>query len=290
MTSSEPTLIPAHAHRALLYVERLDLVDVRPNVQQVEAIARNEGPRPARYGNAFTTSLAQTMAAINYKVSDAEPVIDYLVRMGWLLAANGTGDASVELTRLGRALLVSLRLQAPGQVQDYEGSSAIVLSPDNPFVYTDLTRAVAAAGAGLLIDPYFKADMLQWLLSATTISRLLVAKQAGEVPQLELALDALKDLPDVDRLEVRATSSEALHDRCLVHANGLIELLGTSVTGIGKHLSTITPLPAVAAATYQAHLDELWSSAKRVEAKSIRRTLPDVPPDASDEPHESQSD
>jgi hypothetical protein len=45
--------------------------------------------------------------------------------------------------------LVSLRLQAPGQVQDYERSTTVVLSPDNPFVYTGLTRAVAAAATPL---------------------------------------------------------------------------------------------------------------------------------------------
>ena len=275
MSSSEPPLIPAHAHRALLYIERLDLVGVRPRVHEVEAIARNEGPRPASYTSAFTASWSQSFAGINFKIADAEPVVEYLVRMGWLLAASSDSDASVELTTLGRALLISLRLQVPGQVQDNEGSSAVVLSPENPFVYLDLTRAVARAADGLLIDPYFKADMVEWLLSATTISRLLVAKQAAEVRRLELVLDALKDSPEIGRLEIRTSSSEALHDRCLVHRDGTIELLGTSITGVGRHLSTITPLPVAATKAYQVHLNDLWTSAESLEPKPIRRTLPE---------------
>ena len=261
-----------HAYRALLYVERLDLAEVRPTVAQVEALARTDGPLPARYENALM-AITRSLSNLNssYKFADAEPVVSYLIRLGWLASAGSDPSSPVELTELGRALLVGLRMDAPGQLHEREHATAMVLDPNNPIVYLELTRGVSQAGAGVLVDPYFKADMMEWLINATPVTRLLLDGRKGELTKVELALDGLKDVAGADRLEVRASSSDTFHDRCLVHADGTVRLLGTSVTGVGRHLTTITPLPLVATAVLVKHINKLWDKAQVVEGKPLRR-------------------
>lgn len=174
---------------------------------------------------------------------------------------------------------MALRTQVPGKFSERDHAVATVLDPDNPIVYLELTRAVAQAGAGMLVDPYFKADMLEWLLNATPITRLLVHGGKGEVTKLEIGLDSLASLPGGGRLEVRASASKSFHDRCLIHADHSVRLLGTSVTGVGHHLSTITPLPPAATAAFTKHVMKLWNEAAVVEAKPLRRApaRPDDP-------------
>lgn len=268
-------LLPAHAHRALLYVERLDLVDVHPTADQVEMMAATEGPRAARYTSPMFAGFSVALSSLNLKselVTPAEPVVGYLGRMGWLEPSRGA--ERVHLTDLGRALLVGLRMEAPGELRQRDHEVAIVLAPDDDIAYLELTGVFASAGAGLLVDPYFKADMLSWLISATPITRLLLDGQKGEVPKIEVALHALGKMPGADRVEVRASDSKAMHDRCLVHADRTVRLVGTSLTGVGKHLSTITQLPVAASKPFLKHIDQLWSKAEPVSGKPMRRETP----------------
>jgi hypothetical protein len=66
--------------------------------------------------------------------------------------------------------------------------------------------------------------------------------------------------------------SSKLHDRCIVQEGGGVLLLGTSITGIGRHLSTIIPMPVTAAIAVREEIDKLWENAELVEAQSIRRS------------------
>ena len=191
--------------------------------------------------------------------------------MGWITTEGEGLEGRVELTDLGRALLVGLRKEAPGQLHSSDHETAIVLDPSSPIAHLELTGVVADAGAGMFVDPFFKADTLHWLITATSITRVLTSALNGEVPRLELALHGLAAVPGADRLEIRATRSEALHDRCVIAANGSIRLLGTSLTGIGKHLTTITPLPPAATKPFAKHLHAMWDKGERVEPKAIRR-------------------
>jgi hypothetical protein len=206
------------------------------------------------------------------KVADAEPVTAWLVQMHWLTVDGGR----LAISDLGAALIAALRRSPPEWLPEREGAGAIVLRPDDPFVYSELTRVISEAGDALLVDPYFKADMLEWLHNATQVTRLLVSavkgQQAREVEQVRLVLDAMREVPNVGRVEIRATMSAKLHDRCIVQEGGGMLLLGTSITGIGRHLSTIIPMPATAAIAMREEIGKLWENAELVEAQGIRRS------------------
>lgn len=276
---AEPDLIPRKAHRALLYVAKLNDVRVYPEPADVERLATSEGPREARFAPSgmrlAMTQFAAGLASVSGEmISEPETVVEYLQRMKWLEPCAGSNG--VRVTELGRALLHALRddeLAAP--VEREGAAAAVVLRPDDPFVYVELTRALAAAGAGLLADPYFKADTLEWLVNATGIVRLLVGslrtEQQRNVEYLRLTLAAMANTSGVDRLEVRASSAATFHDRVLVNGNGAVQMLGTSVTGVSRHLTTIVELPGVAAPVVREHVEELWRDAAPVNPAEIRR-------------------
>lgn len=276
--SDEPELLPRHAHRALLYVEMLNNVGVQPRVEDVEAFAVSDPPRETQYRSAFAalsvfpSRLASKNVLASTKVANAEPVTPWLVQMHWLTVDVGR----LAISDLGAALIAALRRSSPEWSPEREGAGAIVLRPDDPFVYSELTRAISEAGAALLVDPYFKADMLEWLQNATQVTRLLLSaaknEQAREVELISLFLDATREAPNAGRIELRATKSSKLHDRCIVQEGGGVLLLGTSITGIGRHLSTIIPMPATAAIAVREEIDKLWGNAELVEAQSIRRS------------------
>jgi hypothetical protein len=278
--NSEPQLLAPHAHRSLIYIERLNSVGVQPARADVDRFSTSEGPRGAQYAPnalaALATSLAvaQSLVAPTRKIADAEPVSGWLVRMGWV---DVTADDRLVLTSLGAALVSALRQNPSDWAPEREGSGAIVLQPDNAFVYVELTRSISQAGAALLVDPYFKIDMLEWLLNATGVTRLLMSSSSGaqarEVEHMGLALSALQANPNLSRVAIRATMSATLHDRCIAKEDGAVLLLGTSITGIGRHLSTIVPLPSSAALALRREVEKLWKTATPVVPKAVR-----VPP------------
>jgi hypothetical protein len=270
--SDEPELLPRHAYRALLYVEKLNNVGVQPRVEDVEALAVSDPPQETQYRSVFAAFSVFSGRLPSKKIADAEPVTAWLVQMHWLTVDEGR----LAISDLGAALIAALRRSPPEWSPERDGAGAIVLRPDDPFVYSELTRAISEAGAALLVDPYFKADMLEWLHNATQVTRLLLSaaknEQAREVELIRLFLDATCEAPNAGRIEIRATKSSKLHDRCIVQEGGGVLLLGTSITGIGRHLSTIIPMPVTAAIAVREEIDKLWENAELVEAQSIRRS------------------
>src|SRR4051794_19482518 len=94
--SSEPELLPRHAHRALLYVERLNAVGFHPTADAVERLSESSGPRDAVYTSPLTASFGQMISFLarnsdSTKISDAEPVVKWLIRMEWLSRVNAAG-------------------------------------------------------------------------------------------------------------------------------------------------------------------------------------------------------
>ena len=62
-----------------------------------------------------------------------------------------------------------------------------------------------------------------------------------------------------------------LHDRCIVDQHGQVLWLGTSITGIGRHLTTIIPMPAPASAGMRASVERLWAEGTVIKPQALRR-------------------
>lgn len=262
MTVGDP--IPAHLVRALAYVNLANLGGGAPTRADLDAFAQDEVPAPGRRMSFYDYATSGLHKAIYRSGSYefGEPVAEYMVALGWLEEGH---DGGLQVTALGRAVLHGFELAETESAAD----ALTVIFPEDPLHYAALTRAIASAGAGLLFDPYFKPDMLPWLGSSTTIRRVLVleaTRNNKEKEEQKLFPMYLGGLEEAAGIEVRITSSETFHDRGVLHEDDQVSLIGTSLTGIGKHVTTIIPLPQEAGEPVREHIEALWSAAQPVEA------------------------
>ena len=182
----------------------------------------------------------------------------YLRSVGW---ADGS---PLWLTDAGRAIVRAHEQAAPEATDAPEG--LVILSPENPLNLVTLTGAVAAAKAGMLVDPYFKDDLFPWLMDATSIDRVLLCRAASERTVLELIAGAAE--AQGRALEIRCLPPRAQHDRYLMAEDGAVSTIGASLNGLHKHFTTIAPVPEPGAAAVRTFLDAQWEAAEVVQAKS----------------------
>jgi hypothetical protein len=193
-------------------------------------------------------------------VKPAETMIEHLVRLTWLeeVPAPHDEDLGLRLTALGRALL---RDAEAGEETD-EDVSVVVLGKEDPLAYPILVGQFAAAGTGLLVDPYLKLADLHTIVVSTQLTRLLMSGKTnnrGVVASLEAYLGSQSLARPV---EVR--SSTELHDRVLVADDGDVLTVGTSLNGVGRTTTVMTPIPSPARESLRDEYERLWSEATLV--------------------------
>lgn len=193
-------------------------------------------------------------------VTPAETTIGHLVRITWLaeVATPSGGEPGLRLTELGRALL---RDAETGEVSD-EDVSVVVLGREDPLAYPILVGQLAAAGPGLLVDPYLKLGDLHMIVVSTQLTRLLVAGKTNNRGEVSAMQAYLGQGTLSRRVEVR--SSTELHDRVLMADDGDVLTVGTSLNGVGRTTTVISPVPSPARESLRAVYEGLWSSASLV--------------------------
>ena len=255
-----PEPVPAYLLRVLLYLDLVGRGGQQVPKHRLRRYIDAELPESLGVFSSISSLAAAMNMASGYGVVSGSRAIEYLEDVGWARE----DDDLYELTSLGQAIV---RAHAdPGEIEDL---GAVILSPDDPLKYQLLTRAFAAVGAGLLVDPYFKPGHLDWLASSTTVERVLVGS-SGSQPRSN------RELPFVlgrlgagmrGTVEIRVTEDPSLHDRVVVHEDRAVSMLGSSLTGIGQHLTAIVPLPPEAALAYREHVERLWADAAVVEPR-----------------------
>ncbi|MEV7898779.1 hypothetical protein [Streptomyces cyaneofuscatus] len=248
--------ISEHVLRALWYLDAMTSQGISLARGEVDRMAVTAPPRDAVYG--FRRAVFQSALPSQR----AEPVAGYLLQLFW-----ATEDADgLKITSRGRALLRLSGANERLHTAHEPVVNDVALSPDDPLVYTVLTRRLAAVGKGMLVDPYFKADNLRWILEATSIRRILISKKSSPKERPIIAI-ALGTLPNGHTVEVRATEGAELHDRRVIAADGSVQMIGTSINGIGRHeTSMISPEPAIAK-LYRDSAEKLWASAEKIEPR-----------------------
>ncbi|MBE8519426.1 hypothetical protein ILP97_18255 [Amycolatopsis sp. H6(2020)] len=266
-------LVSPHVHRALAYLRLLNDNGTDPLREDLDSYAVSPGPKNAEYGAPFLG--ASALAFFQQVIRDAEPVVKYLVKMGW---ATLSQDDRVQLTDLGRIVLFGLGQEGPTEPQ-LPAVADVMLEPTDPLAWVNLTRVVAAAGEGLLVDAFFKPDFVHWLVDSTTMRRVLISSKHPKAKRdLTLMAVALGTVPNADVLEVRATDSPELHDRCIIGADGDFRLLGSSVNGVGRNLTAIMKPDAEVARLYRDRYESLWKEATVVMPQNPAGGAPTAPP------------
>ncbi|MFE0590319.1 hypothetical protein [Micromonospora echinospora] len=205
--------------------------------------------------------------------------MEHLVRLTWLekVAAPQGDDSGLRLTDLGCALL----RDAETEEESDEDISVVVLGREDPLAYPILVGQFAAAGAGLLVDPYLKLADLHTIVVSTQLTRLLVSRKApnrGVVASMEAYLDSQSLARPI---EVR--SSSKLHDRVLIADDGDVLTVGTSLNGIGKTTMVMTPIPSPARESLRSEYERLWSEATLVGPSPAEEEA-DEEPDSGSSP------
>jgi hypothetical protein len=258
--------ISDHVLRTLWYIDLLARQGQPLTAKGIDRFAQSIPPRDARRASLFS-DYSWMFNEAGRVVRRPEPVAEYLIGVGWIAVSDG----QARLTNIGRAVLAaSSQREAQLEAEDPEVAD-IALDPQDPLVYVQLTRRLQKAGHGLLVDAYFKAESLVWLIESTNLRRVLISSrhQKAEKDRQTIAV-ALATVQNGSDVEVRHTEDPALHDRCVVGANGDVQLLGSSVNGVGKHLTAvITPSPDIAS-VYRKKYEALWQSAEVVEPQPVQ--------------------
>ncbi|MFD8911718.1 hypothetical protein [Streptomyces sp. NPDC059575] len=267
--------ISDHVLRALWYIEAMASQGIALSRNDVDQIATVPPPRGAVHRSLLHGLGVADLLETTVPSRPAQRVADYLLAVHWATA--GTGG--FKLTAKGRAVLRLSGADEHLHVASDPVVNDVALSPDDPLVYIVLTRRLAAAGAGLLVDPYFKAENLRWILEATSIRRILISKRASAKERPIIAI-ALGTLPNGRDVEVRATDDKNLHDRRIVAEDGSVQLIGTSINGVGRHeTAMITPEPSIAKA-YRDSSETLWVGAEIVEPQYPKASVPEAAEDS----------
>lgn len=269
-------LIQEHVRRALAYLRLLNDQGAFPTQEHLEKFASSPGPRDAVYESALFGAVVNNLQVLTrpQKVRDAEPVAEYLLRMEWAQESNTNGG--LRLTDLGRALLRGLETEAPelppSTVTD------IVLEPTDPLAWVNLTRVAANAVGGMLVDAYFKAEFVPWLVESTSLERILVSsRHQGAARDLARMAVALGTVPNGGRLQVRSTSDPELHDRCIIGTDGRLQLLGASINGVGRSMTAVITPDDEVMRVYRDRYEKLWNTATPIVPQQPGAALPAAP-------------
>lgn len=195
--------------------------------------------RPARYG----------------PDKPAEKFLAHLRRLGWIERDKKGGHG---VTRLGHALL---RAEAAADSGDQD-AAVMVLAAEDELAYGRVLGVISECGKALIVDGYLDAGELVHILKDSNASRFLVGSKLGSRRLTELAMQVRLTPSGADGV-VRELRCGDFHDRYLI-GDDKVYGLGSSLNGVGKHLTTLVLLPDVAAQIVRTEAERWWADAELI--------------------------
>jgi len=193
----------------------------------------------------------------------AETRVAWLKRLKWLSVEGGV----VDLTELGRAVLAAL----DEEELEIEGAMEIALGTEDPFSYARVIGRIASRGDALLIDPYFKLDQLRDILVRTTVRGVLISSKTGKAEIAALGA-ALSKHSFEREFEIRI--AEEIHDRYIIPRSGDVDMVGTSLTGVGKKPTVMVTIKSPAADEIRRTHQAVWERATPLAAPVANEAAP----------------
>jgi hypothetical protein len=246
-------------HRALNYVAAVSRQGYHLNVQEFATYmeARERSVRWALNADFADTFKSTIRGLATFGKPTVEPRVDWLCRLGWLEVDEA--KTYLEITNLGLAVLRSLDEGA----SEPESPLVTMLDSQDPFAYAQVVGSISKKRTPLLIDPYFPLAALSHIMHFTETERILTGPKNGDLSALAVAMSAL---PPGRSLAVRV--SDDVHDRFIVGADGPVESLGTSLSGIGRRFSVLTTINPPDADILRAACESKWANASPLDLPS----------------------
>lgn len=250
-------------HRLLAFVHACNGEGYQPTVE--ESSAWLSTPRPREEMTLWGRPILGIESMPGFELLEgAEPVvpqrekpIDHALRLGWLESQNAAGAQRLRLTSLGTALL----RHAENSSRTEPELAVVVLGREDPLAYPLLIGRLAGIGDGLLVDPFLGVEQLHELIQSTQISRFLVSSKRSAKDKRAAMATYLRSGALPRTVDVRV--GDGLHDR-VVLADRESFTLGTSLNGVGRTTTVLTPLPRAAADALRAEMDGLWRAATQL--------------------------
>jgi hypothetical protein len=237
------------APSALNQLPELHLLEPRKQVLWTLAAAKQSG------AGAFMTpvEISETLAdphGISISRQRVVAILDKERGVGTVRSIRRDGATCFQLMRLGEEELLGSSIQS---------------------VFVDPTKALSSIrnvedvlrslrGIIRVCDPYIDARTLDYLAQmegATSIE--LLTENVQDSNRLKRDLTAFKKEHRIP-LEIRVATPGQLHDRYVLHANGML-FVGASFKDIGKKQSMIVALPASFATELERNFSRNWSNA-----------------------------
>jgi hypothetical protein len=267
-------LATQETHRALAYLAVLNGQGYRPTSEELEAYAEQPERRPARYESpiwAGIANMASMFARLHTMADPEESFTEQLFRLHWAVAANGR----IIVTPLGQAMLRALEQQSvdAGSVLD------VVLRPDDPTALARAIDRIAQAGPAMLVEPYFRLDVLLPVVHATEVSRVLTSERISSKARAALKLGVESIVLERD-FEVRVAPRE-LHDRWVISESGAVQFIGSSLNSLGA-VSTAMGHVSDAAGDIRRLCEGLWEDAEHLASAQKAGSPPSMQVSSTD--------
>lgn len=251
-------LATQETHRALAYLAVLNGQGYNPTPEELETYAEQPDRRPARYEHRIWSGIANftsLFAGLQVLADPEESFVDHFVRLRWAVAANN----QIKITPLGQAMLRALEQQSvdAGSVVD------VVLRPDDPTALARAIDRIAQAGPALLVEPYFRLDVLLPVVHATEVTRVLTSERISPKDRAPLKLGVEAIVLERD-FEVRV-APRTLHDRWVVSDGGPVQFIGSSLNSLGV-VATAMGHISDAAGDIRRLCEGLWEEAEYLAA------------------------
>lgn len=240
-------LLDEESHRLLLWTVRLHEVGATPSRQQLRRLS--EPRRPA--------ALAVVSGLSGRDTEFAEGAITSLLRRGLIEAVS---DDRVAPTDLGRMVINALGLH-PEESPLFEVLDADLRSSD-PLVFARIVGRIAALDRPMVVDPYCRADQLEYLVTHTSVSRVLVSDRLGSDDLDRLAEVVAGIQRRTTKLRLRVAPADAVHDRHVINGDRVLQV-GAPVEAVGAG-TTIISEPVDLGRAVRSYYRSVWKSSRKL--------------------------
>jgi hypothetical protein len=247
--------------------------------QAERGVIRDDAGTVAETFAFFAARLQRTF----YGSARREGRIAHLERLGWAARETWDKEESIVLTRVGKAVLRHLNQREVSE----EEAVAITVKADDPLSYARVMGRIAGHDEAMLVDAYIAVEPLVSLLQQTRVTRILTSRKGREreaAARIASLVTLLQRLDAGRPVELRAT--DGIHDRFIIARSGPVEMLGTSMGAIGRHVTVYTPLEEPAAGAVRQIHEDLWAGPKCFTRHRRCRQAKSVLTRARQQPHE----
>jgi hypothetical protein len=257
-----PEIAEPDVHRVMVYLDAVNQNGYQPTAQELDVYGKQpDRSVTVRGGFAQLAAQAGGLSAIYATLTgtrEVESFSAHLVRLRWARESDGRHEITENGAAVLRALNVSATMSDSSVIQT-------VLGAEDPIAYARVVSTIADMDDVLIVDPYLKIDQLPDLFRLTSVKRILTSSERKSADKKSVPFVAASSIA-THEVEMRQDLGNDLHDRYFIPASGAVQMISTSLNGIGLRLSVLTPLDSEASRAVREAHEAIWTGATPMRA------------------------